>query len=224
MSTDFSSVGAPVLGPAAPTQTNALARSGSALGKDEFLKMLVAQLKNQDPLNPLQGQEMAAQLAQFSSLEQLININQAVEAQTKALGAMSAANALGLVGREVVALGDQVALGADGAGKVSAEVGRAGSATLRLYDSAGNEVGSRELGSVPAGRGTWDVGAAASGLPAGQYTFAIEVRDAAGMEVPVTPLTLARVDGLQFGKDGPVLRAGPISIPFGSVVEILNAQ
>ena len=49
------------------------------IGKDEFLKLLVAQLQNQDPLNPLQNEEFVAQLATFSSLEQLISINKAVQ-------------------------------------------------------------------------------------------------------------------------------------------------
>ena len=55
---------------------NAVATTSSknVIGKDEFLKMLIAQLKNQDPLNPLDGTAFTAQLAQFSSLEQLQNI------------------------------------------------------------------------------------------------------------------------------------------------------
>ena len=65
----------PVLGPAAPTKTTTTTKKNDALGKDEFLKLLVAQMKNQDPMNPMDGQQMAAQLAQFSSVEQLINAN-----------------------------------------------------------------------------------------------------------------------------------------------------
>ena len=62
--------------------------AGGAMGKEEFLKLFVAQMKNQDPLNPMEGQEMAAQLAQFSSVEQLINLNQQLEAQTSASASM----------------------------------------------------------------------------------------------------------------------------------------
>ena len=65
----------PVIGPAAPTQPKATTKKNDALGKDEFLKLLVAQMKNQDPLNPMDGQQMAAQLAQFSSVEQLVTAN-----------------------------------------------------------------------------------------------------------------------------------------------------
>ena len=65
----------PVIGPAAPTQPKTTTKKNDAMGKDEFLKLLVAQMKNQDPLNPMDGQQMAAQLAQFSSVEQLISAN-----------------------------------------------------------------------------------------------------------------------------------------------------
>src|SRR5690625_8037480 len=50
--------------------------SNSEMGKEEFLRLLVTQLSNQDPLNPMDGQEFAAQLAQFTSVEQLLNIQQ----------------------------------------------------------------------------------------------------------------------------------------------------
>lgn len=49
--------------------------AGGAMGKDEFVKLLITQMKNQDPMNPMDGKDLAAQLAQFSSVEQLININ-----------------------------------------------------------------------------------------------------------------------------------------------------
>ncbi len=56
---------------------------GGAMGKDQFLKLLIAQMQNQDPMSPMQGDQMAAQLAQFSSLEQLTNIGNTLEAQAE---------------------------------------------------------------------------------------------------------------------------------------------
>ena len=75
MATIDNSTYTPPVGPAAPTTQNTTKKANDALGKDEFMKLLVAQMKNQDPLNPMDGQEMAAQLAQFSSVEQLQNAN-----------------------------------------------------------------------------------------------------------------------------------------------------
>jgi flagellar basal-body rod modification protein FlgD len=51
------------------------AAAGGEMGKDQFVKLLVAQMQNQDPLNPMDGKDLAAQLAQFSSVEQLMNVN-----------------------------------------------------------------------------------------------------------------------------------------------------
>jgi flagellar basal-body rod modification protein FlgD len=73
---------APVIGSAAPTTgaPSVLAGAGGKMGKDEFLQLLVAQMKHQDPLNPMDGQQMAAQLAQFSSVEQLVSANDQLDA------------------------------------------------------------------------------------------------------------------------------------------------
>jgi flagellar basal-body rod modification protein FlgD len=60
------------------SSSSAVSSSSKDLGKTEFLNLLVAQLKNQDPMNPMDNQEFIAQLATFSSLEQLISINKAV--------------------------------------------------------------------------------------------------------------------------------------------------
>ena len=76
------------------------------MGKDEFLKMLVAQLKHQDPMNPMDGTAFTAQLAQFSSLEQLQNINTQLTSFTKQQQSLGNAQAVNLIGREVLAKGD----------------------------------------------------------------------------------------------------------------------
>lgn len=75
MPTEIAGPTTPPIGKLEPSQQTASTKKNDALGKDEFLKLLVAQMKNQDPMNPMDGQQMAAQLAQFTSVEQLINAN-----------------------------------------------------------------------------------------------------------------------------------------------------
>jgi len=66
--------------------------AGGSLGKDEFVKLLVTQMQNQDPLNPMDGKDLAVQLAQFSSVEQLMNINTKLDTLTAALTPASSGN------------------------------------------------------------------------------------------------------------------------------------
>src|SRR3954451_16186073 len=90
---------------AAATASAQAATPGGALGKDQFLKLLVAQLRYQDPMSPMQGDQMATQLAQFSSVEQLQQINanltgQATSAGTL-LGAVQSSAAINTIGHTV---------------------------------------------------------------------------------------------------------------------------
>ncbi len=85
-----------ITGTAATTTATDPNAKTKILGKDDFLKMLIAQLKNQDPTNPQQGTEFATQLAQFSSLEQLTNLNSAFTTQGNA-------QSISLIGKEITA-------------------------------------------------------------------------------------------------------------------------
>lgn len=214
--------------PTVPTQPPSVMNGpGGALGKDEFIKLLLAQMRHQDPLNPMKGEELAVQLAQFSTVEQLMNLNEAFETQQAIQGAMvdaiNGSSALGTIGRTVVALGDQVAIPES----TSVEVvvgGSGGQATLRVFDEHGNEVGSRALGHIGDGRQTVELGAELGDLPPGTYSYAVEVRDGSGDAVPVQTFVTARVDGVRYGSSGPVLTAGTIEIPLGSIVEIVAGK
>ena len=204
-------------------------RANGAMGKEEFLKLFVAQMKNQDPLNPMQGEELAAQLAQFSSVEQLINLNQQLEAQAGSTNAMmqtlqngSAAN---LLGREIYANGDAVVIPQGGSASVTVDIANAGGVgVLRLFDLSGKEVGSRELGSISGGRRTIELGEAGAGLSEGGYTYSVEVKDAQGAKVPVQTYSHGIVDGIRYHSDGPYLTSGALMIPLGSVVEVMPGR
>jgi flagellar basal-body rod modification protein FlgD len=93
-------------------QASAKQAKANALGRDDFLRMLVAQLEHQDPLNPQDGTEFTAQLAQFSSLEQLItireNLDKVVQSQRELASAIQGMASSALIGREAVVATDQM--------------------------------------------------------------------------------------------------------------------
>lgn len=199
---------------------------GGDLGKDEFLQLLVTQLRHQDPLNPMQAEDFAAQLAQFSSLEQLVNVNTRLDSQITHMFAlaqgMNTSAALGVLGEEVIASVDEAVISgvADEVAMVVVN-GEGGTGVLRFYDSLGNEVGSRELGFLDHGRHDFDLGGAES-LPARAYSYSFEVRDAAGEVVPAETLIATRVDGIRYGAAGPILVAGSREIPLSAIVEVVR--
>jgi flagellar basal-body rod modification protein FlgD len=213
-------------GPAAAASAPTLAIGpGGKMGKDEFLKLFVTQLRHQDPMNPMSSEQLAVQLAQFTSVEQLLNISDQLakqaEINNQMVVALGGANAVNTLGRSVTAIGDQVGI-PDGTGVTASVGGNGGTATLRIYDAGGNVVGSRELGAVGPGRQTFPLGDAAEGLAPGSYRYGIEVTDAQGTPVPVQTYSTGRVDGIRHGPNGPVLLAGSLEIPLVSVVEITN--
>jgi len=197
--------------------------SGSlaAIGKDQFLQLLVTQLKNQDPMSPMQPNEFAAQLAQFSSVEQLMQLNTSVDAQATAvqLSTISGQASFGasIIGRQVIAEGAQVEVPASGSAAIRVDVaGTGGNATLTLRDATGKVVATRDLGVVKGGFQTLSLPA---DLPAGDYAYELAVKDG-DATVKVTPYTVGNVDAVEF-EDGKIsLRLGGLHIALGSVSQI----
>jgi flagellar hook assembly protein FlgD len=132
---------------------------------------------------------------------------------------------MGALGKTVLAAGNQVVIPESGDAQVHVNVGGTGGlATLRIYNEAGQEVGSREIGAVGGGRQTIELGSAGEKLKPGKYTYEVEVVDGGGSKVATQPFISARIDGIRYGPDGPVLTAGSMTIPFGSIVEILTGS
>ena len=200
-------------------------RPGGELGKEEFLQLLVAQLRYQDPLNPSNPEEFAAQLAQFSSLEQLININEAIAAQTQSSAVLAqninAGAALGVIGHSVLALGDHVWVNGEGESATTVGVGGSGGlGTIHILKEDGTEIRSVELGRLEAGRNDLDLSEVMEGLDPGMYRYRVEVVDGAGAPVEIEMFTLARIEGLRYTPSGPVLIAGNLEIELANVIEV----
>ena len=157
---------------------------GANLGKNDFLKLLVAQLEHQDPLSPQEGQEFAAQLAQFSSLEQLTNVNDNLKTGQAFDLAMSNSSMINLIGKTVDAAGNSFELGENETETLKFSLAKDSTdVTINVYDSTGANISSLNIGASSSGikEFVWS-GKDSKGeqLPAGTYSFDILAEDAAG--------------------------------------------
>jgi flagellar basal-body rod modification protein FlgD len=215
------------IGPAQPSNPNTTptGKGKSALGKDDFLKLLVTQLRHQDPLSPQSPEEFSAQLAQFSSLESMQNIEKVLQSQLEAGGlttlALKADLGASFIGRNVIAAGNRLQVAKDGPDpKVTVDIGTGGGkTTLTIYDASGKEVATRSLGWQDAGRRTLDAGS----LPPGTYSYRVTVTGAADSDIPVQTYTSGIVDSVSFQNGTVILRAGDLSFPLDNVVEVERA-
>lgn len=196
--------------------------SKAALGQEQFLKLLIEQLKNQDPLKPMDSTDFTAQLAQFSSLEQLFNVNKNLAAMQDYSATTNRLSALDMIGKKVTFTGSgTVSLGEE-AGSVPLKFDLADNAnqvTVTITNESGQEVARLDLGYQDAGSRqiSWDgLGEDGQPLPAGNYHFQVSAADEMGNSVAVTLYGSGLVQGIgtddETGKTVAVLASGQVPI------------
>ncbi|MEZ4235191.1 MAG: flagellar hook capping FlgD N-terminal domain-containing protein [Myxococcota bacterium] len=198
--------------------------TGSAdLGKDAFLRLLTTQLQHQDPTNPVRNEDFVAQLAQFSSLEQLTGVNDRLEGVYMALAAMNNASMASLLGTEVVVRGNTFSYSGDGAVELDyAAPTDAVSSSLTVYDADGAVVWTGDVGALTAGDGTvtWP-GVDTNGQHAdeGTYTFAVTAFDANGDPVEIEEHMTGVIDEMDYSTGTPMPSIDGVSF---SIADILS--
>ena len=197
------------LNPAAASAAATAAKTENTLGQDEFLTLLVAQLQNQDPLNPTDATEFTAQLAQYSQLEQLFNLNDAMDGLTAAQTSSQKVSALSLINKEVVVEDSHFPF--DGAPtRIGYRVdGPATDISLQIRNSAGATVATLNAGDTTPGEHflTWN-GLDQNGapLPADTYQLAVTAKGAsADATVTVAPLVRTTVTGVDLSGSEPLV-------------------
>lgn len=199
-------------------------KDGSALGKDEFVKLLMAQLGNQDPTSPMDSQAFVAQLAQFASVEQLQGLGSRLDSILVAQASANQTAAASLVGRELVYRTDSVHLEGDAGARVMAELPEpASTVTLTITDENGKVVRTVRLGA--AEKGTFDYkwdGLDDQGkkLPEGDYKVKVAAADEKGKSIELDQRGRAVVSGVSFANGYPELIVAGKRIKLSDVVEI----
>jgi flagellar basal-body rod modification protein FlgD len=236
----------PPKGEVAPSQPRtALPTGGKGMGRDEFLKMLVAQLKNQDPLNPMDGKDMAAQLAQFSSVEQLIELNKSVDEQKAAqeevvvaLGELQKTQneradelaqliegqtAMATVGKVAVTPGNNVFVDSEGKGTVLYDSGSKSGPGRITFTGANGETSTVAVSSMGPGPQALDVTKLdfKPPLKSGKYTIRCEVATDGGPFQSVKTYTTGRITGMRYEQGNPILIIGDqLNLPMSQLTQI----
>src|SRR5882757_46909 len=169
--------------PAASSISSALSdvTGDKALGKDDFLKLLIAQMKHQDPLKPMDDTSFVAQLAQFSSLEQQANANKLLELVATQQQGLANNTIIDLVGKGVTVRGDKVTYDGKGFGAPVRFTLASGASEVKvsIVDSTGQTVRTIDVGPKPAGfiSAQWDgKNNLGTQQPAGAYSVRVQAK------------------------------------------------
>lgn len=201
------------------------------IDQEQFLQLLVAQLKNQDPLSPMESQEFASQMAQFASLERLHSIDSrladALSAQLMSTQAITNTMAASLIGKEVVAAGDSLMLKNGSANLYFDLAAPAKEVEITIYDEEGIAIQTIWKRPLSEGENTvvWD-GSNYSGktVADGSYTYTVQATDQNGDPISALQTASGIITGVNYEGGIATLIAGDLEFPMGNVISIRQPE
>ena len=193
--------------------------------QDRFLKLLVAQMRNQDPLNPLQNSEVTSQLAQLSTVTGINKLSELVGGLSNSFAQTQSLQAASVIGRGVLVEGNSIEL-TQGAAIAAIELPQAvDQLTISVRNAAGAVVHTANLGPQTSGpvKFQWDgTGDTGTALADGKYTYEAKA-SAAGQNVTgITHLAYGRVNSVTLGAQGAQLNVDGLgSVSLSQVKQVL---
>lgn len=209
-----------------PTATSAGgSQQNQQLSSKQFLTLFIAQLQQQDPLSPMDPQQLTAQLAQLSSLEQLTGINTRLDKLATQTNSSTTSALIGLIGKQVTFDGTHLPVKDGHASAVSYKLdGATDKVTASVVGSDGKVLRTVEIGAQSAGSHTFQFdGKDGNGTPLADGTYKLEIAalpKGSKTATAVALTTQATVDGVDFSSDPPVLIAGGQRIGLDQVQEV----
>ncbi len=204
----------------------------SQMGQDDFLNLLVTQLRYQDPMSPSDPKDFVAQLSQFSSVEQLMNVNTNLDGLAKSFQTMQTGfqvtQGLAYLGKQVQAAGNLLQVTSGKATSASFTLPVAAKDTkVTILNGAGQVVRTLNLGAQGAGSHdiTWDgLNAQGKQVADGQYTFQISAKDAQGQAVTATTSFTGTVTGVVQNQGQVQLKVGDRLVDLSSITAVLQGS
>ncbi|WP_243374374.1 flagellar hook capping FlgD N-terminal domain-containing protein [Geotalea sp. SG265] len=206
------------------TAAAAAMKKATGLNKDDFLRLFVTQLQNQDPLNPQDSSQFITQLAQITQVEQSYNTNTNLQNILSQNSNMATLSAVSFIGKNVVAPGSQLSHDSGSTNTVNYNLAvPAQTVTVTITDGNGSVVRTLAQVVTTAGNGSvaWD-GTDNQGqqMAAGTYNVTVKGTDADGQAFSGTPLISGKVDGVEMGSSGPVLTIGALQVPLSTIISV----
>ena len=198
--------------------------STAADSQDRFLKLLVTQMKNQDPLNPMDNAEVTSQMAQLSTVEGIDKLNITLQALSDSMMSNQSLQAASMIGHGVMVPGSGVDL-ANGLGYGGIDLAQSvDRLDISIHDQAGALVRNFSVGAQPAGLVNWQWDGrdnSGNSITDGSYTFTVDATQA-GKQVDATTLQFGMVNSVTQDKQGVALSVGQLDgIALSQVRQIL---
>ncbi len=196
------------------------------LGKQDFMKLLISQMTNQDPLDPMDAAGMMNQLSQLGTIEQLVSLNKKLDSMQTAQEAQNRFGAAAYLGRDVTTKGDRISYMQGTQSDLRFSLSQpAKSARVHVLDSQGARIRSMQMGALAAGVNTypWD-GKTDQGriAPSGEYRFSVNAIDATDRLIESQTHSLGRVSGVRFEGNDTFLWIDGREVDAREVVEVSN--
>jgi flagellar basal-body rod modification protein FlgD len=200
-------------GASSPAAASSVASASAQATQNQFMKLLVTQLKNQDPLNPMDNAQMTSQMAQINTVSGIAQLNTTLQALSASLTPNQTVQAAGMIGHGAMVPGGGISLvsGSPGMGGFSLP-SVSDATTVSIYDSTGALVNTLNMGVRPAGVTDWQwdgTNGSGAAMPAGNYSFKVNAT-LAGNPVAANTLQYGVINSVTQGATGLTLGVGSL--------------
>jgi flagellar basal-body rod modification protein FlgD len=222
MGIDNVSIAAAASGPAAIGSGR-----NDSLGKEDFLKLMVTQLTQQDPMNPQDGTQYVAQLAQFTALERMVNMEKTMQHVALAATATNSTLAVGFIGKTVLTNGDTVTIGSQGGADVNFIMPQDANVSVEIRDENGDLVKTIHMDATEGSNSLYWNGYDNDGnrAPVGEYTINVVATDEQGNPIKATTQMKETIKSVSFANGYPelVMESGR-KVMMAEVTEVLGPE